>query len=173
MCLGCGSALSFGVHRRCLYICARFDRIWCWIINHFFVDRYPSPAPVSSPSSTALVGLSVWGGYHSLYHLTPDGDRALQQRPADSLGRSKSNGMRVYLFRSTVGLPGQFKLKKYRLPVRYFFFGIFFGIDREIIVSSSCFSRQGESIQGCSETKNHLLVVPVRAPPGACEGYVT
>ena len=45
-------------------------------------------------------------------HLAPDCERASQQRPADSLGRCESNGVQVCLFKSTVDLPGQVKLKK-------------------------------------------------------------
>ena len=42
-------------------------------------------------------------------YLAPERDKASRQRPADSLGRSKPNGVRVDLFRSTVDLPGQVK----------------------------------------------------------------
>ena len=49
-------------------------------------------------------------------HLTPECYRSSRQIPADSLGRSKSNGVLVDLFRSTVDLPGQVKLKKFRFP---------------------------------------------------------
>ena len=44
-------------------------------------------------------------------HLAPECARASRQRPADSLGHSESNGVRVDLLRSTVDLPGQVKQK--------------------------------------------------------------
>ena len=40
-----------------------------------------------------------------------DCDRPCKHRPADSLGRSKFNGVRVNLFRPTVDLPGLNKIK--------------------------------------------------------------
>ena len=50
----------------------------------------------------------TWGGAPPC-HLAPGCDRASRQRPADSLGRSESNGVRVDLFRSTIDLPDQIK----------------------------------------------------------------
>ena len=52
----------------------------------------------------------TWGGGGAPpCHLAPECDRASRQRPADSLGRSESNGVRVDLFRSTIDLPDQIK----------------------------------------------------------------
>ena len=52
------------------------------------------------------------GGAPHPRHPATDCTRALQQRPADRLGRSESNGVRIDLFRSTVDLPGPVKLQK-------------------------------------------------------------
>ena len=54
------------------------------------------------------------GGDATPRHLAPDGDKASQQKPTASLGRSESSSMRVYPFRSAFDLPGQDKLKKFR-----------------------------------------------------------
>ena len=43
-------------------------------------------------------------------------DGASRQRLADSLGRSKSKDVRLYIFRSTADLPCQAKLQKYSFP---------------------------------------------------------
>ena len=60
------------------------------------------------------------GRCHPPRYLASECARASRQRPADSLGRSKSNGVRVDLFRSTFDLPGQVKQKMFRFPGRQF-----------------------------------------------------
>ena len=49
--------------------------------------------------------------------MAPDGDKASQQRPVDSLGRFKANGVRIYLFGSIVNLPDQVNIKKYHFTL--------------------------------------------------------
>ena len=67
-------------------------------------------------------------------------DWALQQRQADSLGRSESNGVWVYLFRSSVDLPSR-SGKKYRFPGRWCFNNFWAIWDRALILPPSYFSR--------------------------------
>ena len=78
------------------------------------ITRYPL-VPVLTLARTSFFTKRerTWwgGGCHPPCHLSPECDRASRQRPADILGRSESNGVRVDLFRSTVDLPSQVKQK--------------------------------------------------------------
>ena len=67
----------------------------------------PSPAPPFSPNENAS-----WGRGGGVPTRAPSRSWvwwSFTTKPVDSLGRSESNGVRVYLFRSTVDLPGQVK----------------------------------------------------------------
>ena len=56
------------------------------------------------------------GGCNPPSHLAPECAKASRQRLTDNLGRSEYNGVRADLFGSTVDLPSQVKLKKFRFP---------------------------------------------------------
>ena len=102
-----------------------------------------------------------WGwGVATPVPSAPECDRALWQKPADSLGRFQSNGVRVDLFRSTVDLPGQVKQKMYHFPdinCVQFFVNNFFPIwDRALILPPSSFSRHGGTTHILCDTERSL-----------------
>ena len=83
-----------------------------WSKVNFFRNNLciqTSPTPPFSPKENVP---GEWGSCHPRgISLLSTFDRASRQRPADSLGRSESNGLRVILLAQPFDLPGDVKIQ--------------------------------------------------------------